>query len=390
MTTNDIEIDEARRAALEVLRHNLHGAYGGLPRTAGWGYPEPYTRDLMLSAFGVLTTGDTELIDGLRRTLEALARNQSRLGQIPSLAHDPEDRGASDTTPLFLLALALYRETAGQPAFLDAAAQRALLWLEYQSPDDTVLVAQQPTSDWRDEQWVLGYGLYVNSLLYIGLRQYGLHDRADTLRSLVHRPDVRLGDGEHGHQHEGLLVPGRPYYALWSWKVLNDERCDLLGNSLAILAGIADRQRAGEIVDWIERQCADLRSAGQLALDLPPCLLPYMQPGEPDWRPRYDQFNLPGRYHNGGIWPFICGFYVAALVAAGQQDLARRKLKALAGLVRPARRPGLAFGFNEWASAQDGAVAGQDWQTWSAALYLYAVACVERGSTPFLDRIRTP
>jgi hypothetical protein len=388
MTTISAEIEEARSAALQVLRHNLHGSYAGLPRTAGWGYPEPYTRDLMLSAFGILTTGDQALVDGLRRTLEALARNQSRLGQIPSLAHDPDDRGASDTTPLFLIALALYRETTGQPAFLDEAARRALLWLEYQSPDDAVIVAQQPTSDWRDEQWVLGYGLYVNCLVYTCLRLHGAQERAAALRTLVHRPDLRLGDGEHGHQHEGLLVPGRPYYALWSWKVLKDEHFDLLGNSLAILAGIADPGRAGEIVDWVEGQCAALRAHGQLALDQPPCLLPFMQPGDPDWHPRYNQFNLPGRYHNGGIWPFICGFYVAALMAAGRQELARRKLDALTGLVRAARRPGLAFGFNEWARAQDGAVAGQDWQTWSAALYLYAVTCVERGSTPFFDRVR--
>jgi hypothetical protein len=31
---------------------------------------------------------------------------------------------------------------------------------------------------------------------------------------------------------------------------------------------------------------------------------------------------------------------------------------------------------------------GQDWQTWSAALYLYAVNCVEEKRTPFFDEIR--
>jgi len=32
---------------------------------------------------------------------------------------------------------------------------------------------------------------------------------------------------------------------------------------------------------------------------------------------------------------------------------------------------------------------GQDWQTWSAALYLYAAKCVEDKKTPFFDDIRT-
>ena len=159
-------IDQAKAAALRVLLHNAHGPFEGLPRAAGWGYPEPYTRDLMISALGVLATGNEELADALRRTLVSLAANQTPLGHIPSLAHDPADRGASDTTPLFLFGLALYRRSAKQPELLDEAARKALMWMQYQSPDDMVMVAQLPTSDWRDEQWVLGYGLYVNTLVY--------------------------------------------------------------------------------------------------------------------------------------------------------------------------------------------------------------------------------
>ena len=40
-TTTRQDIEEAKRAALEVLLHNMKGPYHGLPRTAGWGYPEP-------------------------------------------------------------------------------------------------------------------------------------------------------------------------------------------------------------------------------------------------------------------------------------------------------------------------------------------------------------
>ncbi|MDY7010472.1 MAG: hypothetical protein SVV80_06925 [Planctomycetota bacterium] len=57
-------------------------------------------------------------------------------------------------------------------------------------------------------------------------------------------------------------------------------------------------------------------------------------------------------------------------------------------LVRPARERPVAFGFNEWFRAQDGAPQGQDWQTWSAAMYIYAATCVEQGRTPFFEEIR--
>ena len=35
------------------------------------------------------------------------------------------------------------------------------------------MVAQQPTSDWRDEQWVIGYGLFVNAVVYSYLKNAG-------------------------------------------------------------------------------------------------------------------------------------------------------------------------------------------------------------------------
>ena len=94
-------IERARDAALNVLLHNAHGPYRQLPRTAGWGYPEPYTRDMMICSMGILVSGDKRLRKSLERVLETAAQNQSRLGHIPSLVHDRHDRGASDCTPLF-------------------------------------------------------------------------------------------------------------------------------------------------------------------------------------------------------------------------------------------------------------------------------------------------
>lgn len=382
-------VEETKRAAIQVLLHNARGPHQGLPRTAGWGYPEPYTRDLLIAALGILTTDNEELIVTLRRVLETLARNQSRLGLIPSLVHDADDRGASDTTPLFLLTTALFRKFTGESDFLEEAVQRASLWMEYQSPDDLVMVAQQPTSDWRDEHWVLGYGLYVNCLVYAYLRLLGKHERAEQLHKLMNRLDVRA-ERRHRHIHEGLVVRHKPYYALWAHKLHNNERFDLLGNSLAILCGVASPSRARDLVAWIEAECKHLRTAGNLALDVPPCLIPSIQRDHPDWRPRYEQFNRPGEYHNGGVWPFICGFYIAALLAANRPRVAERKLDTLTALVRPARCAKVPFGFNEWFRAQDGVPSGQDWQTWSAAMYLYAAACVESQHTPFFDQVRSP
>jgi hypothetical protein len=341
----------------------------------------------MISALGFLATGNEELADALKRTLLALAANQTPLGHIPSLAHDPADRGSSDTTPLFLFGLALYRRSANQPAFLDEAAEKALKWMRYQSPDDLVMVSQLPTSDWRDEQWVMGYGLYVNTLVYAYLVLYGDHGSAARLRGLMNRLEV-LGEAKNPHEHEGLVVPSKPYYALYSYKLFHSERFDLLGNSLAILTGIAPADRARDLVAWVEAECQAMQHRKELAVDLPPCLFPYILRHDPDWRPRYERYNRPGEYHNGGVWPFVCGFYVAACVAAGRMDLARQKLLALTELVKPWHENEAEWGFNEWTKAQTGQPSGRDWQTWSAAMYLYAVECVLKERTPFFEEVR--
>jgi len=380
-------IEQAKAAAIKVLLHNAHGPYRGLPRTAGWGYPEPYTRDLMISSLGILTTRNEKLIQSLRRALEAVAKNQSRLGHIPSLVHDSTDRGSSDCTPLFLMAVAFFRQVTGNHDFLEEAVKKAMLWMEYQSPSDRVIVDQLPTSDWRDEQWVLGYGLFVNTIVYIYLRLFGQHDRAAMLREMMGRFTVK-GDKQNRHVHEGLVLRYKPYYALWSYKVYRSERFDLLGNSLAILSGIASPSRTKELISWVETETEALRASGDLAVDLPPNFFPYIKPEDPDWRPRYDKYNRPGEYHNGGVWPFVCGFYVAALVAAGRQQLAEKRLVVLTDVVRLTRDADVEFGFNEWLRAQDGTPQGEDWQSWSAAMYLYTVKCVEQGVTPFFDEVR--
>ncbi len=380
-------IEQAKQAALEVLLHNANGPFHGLPRTAGWGYPEPYTRDLMISILGIGVSGNKKLLNSIRKVLKTLAKNQTEHGHISSLVHDNDDRGASDTTPLFLLATGIFRKITGEADFLAEAVEKSLVWMSYQSPSDKRLVAQQPTSDWRDEQWVLGYGLYVNTLVYSYLKILDKHETAEKLRRAMGRFTI-TGGVIHNHVHEGLAVKYKPYYALWSYKILSSERFDLLGNSLAILSGLASPSRADEMVSWIEDECAAMKKKGEISWNLPPNFFPYTQPGDPDWHDRYSQYNNPGDYHNGGIWPFICGFYIAALVAAKRFKLAEEKLIELTQCIKLSRTENLEFGFNEWIKAQDGKPMGQDWQTWSAGMYLYAAKCVEEKRTPFFEEIR--
>ncbi len=361
------DIDAAKTAAEGVLLNNSNGPFHNLPRTAGWGYPEPYTRDLLLSILGIASTHNEQLYVSIKNVLEALAISQTVHGHIPSIVYDPNNLGASDTTPLFLMAVGIYRKMTGNSNFLENAVNKSLRWMQYQSPTDHGVVAQQPTSDWRDEQWVLGYGLYVNTLYHSALKILEYQERADRLAK-----EMNI-----------IFTQEKQYYVLWTYKSYRSDKFDLLGNSFAILSGIASPQKANSIIEWVEHSCKCMQKEGILCIDIPPNFFPFIYPDDREWHERYRKFNQPGDYHNGGIWPFICGFYIAALVKAGQFELAEKKLVVLTALITKSRDLRLEYGFNEWIKSQDGIPYGQDWQTWSAALYLYAAKCVQNRVTPF-------
>jgi glycogen debranching enzyme len=139
---------------------------------------------------------------------------------------------------------------------------------------------------------------------------------------------------------------------------------DSLGNLLAILSGIADQRRSDMILDFIERHSLDawpLRS-----------LTPVVRPGDADWRDYYGTLNLPYHYHNGGAWPFIGGFYVAALLKAGRHSAAASALQNLAALNQQGE-------FNEWHHGETGSAMGVKDQAWSAGMYLFAFKSLTAG-----------
>src|SRR5690606_20678118 len=96
------------------------------------------------------------------------------------------------------------------------------------------------------------------TLVYAYLRFFNKNKKASRLLYEMEHFTITSGV-QHAHVHEGLVLADKPYYALWSYKVLSSERFDLLGNSLAILTGIATPERAKEIIQWVEKECQEMR-----------------------------------------------------------------------------------------------------------------------------------
>ena len=62
--------------------------------------------------------------------METLAQNQTGHGHIPSLVHDEEDRRSSDTSPLFLLGVGIFRKMTDEHDFLQDAVSKSLTWMD--------------------------------------------------------------------------------------------------------------------------------------------------------------------------------------------------------------------------------------------------------------------
>ena len=72
----------------------------------------------------------------------------------------------------------------------------------------------------------------------------------------------------------------------------------------------------------------------------------------------------PGNYHNGAVWPFAGGFYVAMMKKLGMPTTEMEKKLIAANE--------LGSGFSEWISSS-GNPGGSTNQTWSAAMLIYAL-----------------
>jgi hypothetical protein len=374
----------------------------------------------MISLLGICADGLEDLVPAICVSLDTLTARQSPLGYIPlNVASDGNrstaNAGAIDSNLWYIMGHHLLDRTFGAENVLERhrdAIERAMLWVRYQDSDDDGLLESQEAADWADLLANRGKVLYSNVLFAMALRAYAaMAERIDLPDPALHTQlaavaTARLNalhwvESDHGlwasvtspeltggHSESRRLVQttvaqlwGRPFYLPWvAFRDFGDW-CDVLGNSLAIVARVADPLRADQILTYFD-EVGVARPYPAKAIH------PSIQPGHKDWRDYYrnGDRSLPDQYHNGGIWPFIGGFLVAALVEAGRHGEAAEELERLAGALREGH--GEPWEFNEWHHGRTGRPMGASQQAWTAALYLFAFRAVADGAVPCLDQMR--
>jgi glycogen debranching enzyme len=366
------------------------------------GYPHIWARDSVITSLGALYTPGHE--NCLRVSLQTLASQQSELGAIPNNVSvatgrlDHTNAGSVDSNLWFVLGHAFQQRIQPDPEYLESAwpaLEKALLWLRYQDSNGCGLLEVHEAADWADLLANRFNVLYDNVLWYAAL-----HAMQELAALLGHDPepyrcladDVRhkirivLWVGEEKTSELGPDCPGhtewkhtlsqvdpvlvkRPYFLPYVAFRDYGDYCDVFGNLLAILFGVANPAQEGRILEYLDQV--------GIAEPYPVRVLhPVIHPGNKDWREYYrnNNLNLPEQYHNGGIWPFVGGFYVAALVKSGRIDEAKRQLVKLAELNRQGVQG--EWEFNEWCHGRTGKPMGYPHQAWSAGMYVFAYHCV--------------
>lgn len=377
----DISLPEALAQARALLSRNLvaEGILAASPteRAEKRHYTRIFGRDAAICALGMAVSGDPRLVDGARCGLRTLADHQADNGQIPKYV-DPAQSladfwyvGCIDSTLWWLIALHwLDQYTQGERLAkdLEVSIQKALTWLHCQEHPQLCLLQQNEASDWADIMPRSGYVLYTNALWYYVKCLYDLPRAEDTKYHFNHLfypfsrevPDYRrLRLLQHYVRQRGQYSD--LYLSFVNFSFWGSEG-DVFGNLLAVLFGLADEGPA----------CRILRALRNAHVSQPYPVRAVVTPIEQSaalWRPymgRHRQ-NLAFQYHNGGVWPFIGGFWVLAL--ARYED-SRSAAQALREVARVNSLNG--WEFNEWFHGRSGVAGGMTGQSWNAAMLLLA------------------
>jgi glycogen debranching enzyme len=391
-------------------------------------YQQVWARDSMICGLGLWLCQDREgnAIHG--RSLDTLRKFQSPLGKIPHnvgftnvadpalIAHggkleaggkkgvaieDTIHAGCVDGNLWYIIGHYydyMMRQDKAKLQEAWGSLEKALLWLRYQDSNECGLLEVHEAMDWAD-LFANRYNVLFDNVLYyaawkcmahlaaeLGYPSQYYEDNAKDVHKKVNTllwigPEEPLDPEWVANERKEWLYPlkrvhtelvERPFYLPYMAFRDYADRFDTLANLLAIIFGAADQTKADKILDYIHG--CGLNEPFPVR-----ALYPAIHPGEKDWRDYYRvrNLNLPHHYHNGGAWPFIGGFYVAALVQAGRLEEAQKQLAKLADMNYLGKKT--EWEFNEWFHGQSGRPMGYGGQSWSTAMYIFAHDAVEQG-----------
>lgn len=359
-------------------------------------YRSVWARDGAITIIGTIGLDDPDIRAAQAATLRTLFDRIAPNGQMPANVRlddgTPDYSGVGgicsiDSALWAIVAFHAYVRRTGDLGLLAEYAdrlRRVMDWLGALDSNNDLLLEIPEAGDWTDLFGRSYHVLYDEVLWYRANVAYGrllelqcnFDDAAECLRrsqairaKILHtfwpstQPGVEQQPFSFARQQSFvgdssyLLAEITPFSFNW--------RCDVLGNVQAFISNVLDAERARTAFKFMWG--VGVNEPYPVANLYPP-----VQAGDPDWKSYYtvNLLNLPGHYHNGGIWPFIGGMWVRFIHRLGLYEVACRELLKLAQLNRLGKNQ--EWEFNEWVHSRTGRPMGKCFQAWSASSYIHA------------------
>lgn len=376
-------------------------------------YPHVWARDGIIALYGALQMDDERTVVAARNTLQTLGSFMNEAGHVPNFLpvdakEPPRVNNALDSNEWYIIGHELFFRSVGDKIFLEEnwrRLERAIFWLRCQDFNDCGLLEAHEATDWADLLANRFNVLFTNVLYWRCLQSMAYLADVLSQKSADYKQRAArvkkalellffLPEGENGKRLDELSEMNpewrgiyeqmrarwwfRPYYLPYvEWRIPGEDRFDTLGNMLCIVYGLAGEKQANGILDYVREYGVNRPYPAKACY-------PAIMPGNPDWRDYYlnRAYCMPHSAHNGGVWPFIGGFYVAALVKATRMEEASCELENLA-MANRLSRTGEKWGFNELIHGESGLPIGAEHQAWSAAMYVAAYKAVKEGKFIF-------
>ena len=360
--------EEAYDKAIWILKKcsTPHGFFAAYP-----GYDMVFARDSMIMSLGALLTKDNKLKETTKRSIITLVENQSKTGQIPNAVDKYSKRKyhvdymSIDSSLWFVIGIYNYESKYKDQSLIKAYKKnidRIFYWLKCLDTGEDGMPEQLPTTDWQDAfPHRYGHTINTQALYYKILKLAKRNEEAEKLKRVV-----------NNDKGSGLWDEDKGFYLPWRWKNHGNyhekgEWFDSLGNLLAIIFGLADKKKSWKILNYIRKHKVDEPYPIK-------AIFPSIIKKSKDWHNYFSdcEAGKPWHYLNGGIWTFIGGFYILALVKMKKFDEAEKQLKKLA----EANMQGNG-NFAEWLNGLTGKIGKsgssfKSYQGWNAAMYIVA------------------
>ncbi|MFP4353139.1 MAG: amylo-alpha-1,6-glucosidase [Puniceicoccaceae bacterium] len=405
-TNQEGRVDAKGYDAAVALLHDCKTIHGFIATPAERAnYSRIWGRDSSITGLAALLSGDTDLIEGFRLSLETLAAHQGPHGEIPSNVDPDAQRvsyggtaGRIDADLWFAIGCAEYWRHTGDDSFIEKMTgplEKVRFLLGAWEYNNRGLLYVPPTGDWADEYMQSGYVLYDQLLYFQALKTFCaihrhrhggddhvLDEKVARLRHLIRANYWFAEDDDNTPEdvyHKTLFEKGRkaaphcrgaywmPFFSPFGYGY----RFDSLANSLVTLLGIADESQADAVDAYI---------AGNIVpekIRLLPAFSPVITPKDEDWDDLQTTFsdifkNEPYEYHNGGLWPMVTGFYAAGLVRRKKKKEAGAYCRGIHEANRKSDGKNGGSGFPEFLHGKHFTPGGTGSMAWSAAAAIIA------------------